>query len=93
MHELWDSGPRTARHVASCVDGEDTATAGPIDDGIQRTLCPCEVECRGTGDNCLLRRGFEEDTKCAGAVGDVWGREHLPRECGGPERGELLHFI
>jgi hypothetical protein len=74
--------------VAGCIDSEEAAATGPIDDGVQRALSPCEVECRGAGDNGLPRRGFGEGTKCAGAVGDGWGGEHLPRERGGPERGE-----
>ena len=90
MHKPRDGDPRAACHAAGCVDSEDAAATRRINDGVQRTLRPCEVECGGAGDNGLLRRGFEEGTKCSGAVGDGWGGEHLPRECGGPEHGK--HF-
>ena len=94
-HEPRDGSPRAARHAAGYVDSEEAAVTGPIDDGVQRALSPCEVECRGAGDNGLVRREIGEGTKCAGAVGDGWGGEHLPRERGGPERGERdrVHFI
>ena len=92
MHEPRDGGPRATPHVAGCIDGEEATTTGRIDDGVERNRRLCEVECRGAGDNSLLRRGFGEDTKCSVAVGDGWGGEYLPRERGGPEHGELVHF-
>ena len=54
MHEPRDGSPCAAHHVADCIDGEDTATSGRIDDGVQCTLRPCEVECQGADDNGLV---------------------------------------